>query len=157
MQIFFLQFKIPKVSSACQKRAKNLLPNKCLAEIRENDKNNLSNRQDTKQHQLLRYRRQKLRAIRDNLCRHGKVQSTCQLTHATYSPPVLCSHSKLDFQESLNANFINNLQLLLDGFCECSNITPQNKVVTQKCITLHRAPLSELLTVQSKHKVSITL
>ena len=61
-----------------------------------------------------------------------KVQST----RATYSPPVLRSHSKLDFQESPNANFIINLQFLLDGLPKCSNVTTQNIMVTQKCVTL---------------------
>ena len=117
---------MPRVSSARQMRAKNLLSNKRLAEIHENDKNNVSNRQATKQRQLLRCRRQKLRAIRHNLCRYGKVQST----RATYSPPVLRARSKLDFQESLNANFIINLQFLFDGIRECSNVTPQ-KYVTE--------------------------
>ena len=62
----------------------------------------------------------------------GQVQST----RTTYSPPMLCSRSKLDFQESLNANFIINLQLLLDGLRKCSNVTPQNIMATQKCVTL---------------------
>ena len=60
----------------------------------------------------------------------GKVQST----RATYFTPVLRSRSKLDFQESLNANFIINLQLLLDGLRKCSNVTPQNIMITQKCV-----------------------
>ena len=84
---------MPRVSSARQMRAKNLLLNKRLSEIREYDKNNVFNRQATKQHQLLRYRRQKLRAIRHNLCRHRKEQST----RVTYSPLVLRSRSKLNF------------------------------------------------------------
>ena len=88
---------MPIVSSACQIRAKILLSNKRPTEIRENDKNNVFNRQATKQHHLLRYRRQKLRAIRHNLCRHGEsTANTCP-----YSAPVFRSRSKLDFQESV--------------------------------------------------------
>ena len=153
--IFSLQFKMLRVSIARQMRTKHLLSNKRLSKIRDNNKNYVSNRQATKQHQLLCHRRQKLRAIRHNhLCRHGKVQST----RATYSPPVLRLRSKLDFQGSLNANLIINLQLLLDGFRECSNVTPQNKMITQKCVTLHLNYITRFcapLTVQSKHKVSI--
>ena len=61
-----------------------------------------------------------------------KVQST----RATYSPPVLRTRSKLDFEENPNANFIINLQLLLDGLRKCSN-APQIIMATQKYVTLN--------------------
>lgn len=97
--------------------------NKSQAVVQRKEEKAVASPKGTKKHQLLRYRRQKLRAIR----RKGRLHSATR-AGATFSRPVLRSHSKPSIDDHINGNYIINLKLLVKGM--------------RKCSTCHEGPLS---------------